>query len=99
MAEPIESLTGNTPPAAERPGGRRTCEFCESMLTANGEVLTMSEKARGLRILSDRHAEEVAAHTATKAQLAAAHARVTELEHAAAAVPASRKSLVDEIFG
>jgi hypothetical protein len=87
MGDSLGNLTDPRPAPIPREGVRR-CEFCESHLTANGEVLTMSEKARALRTLEDRLAAETAAHATTKAQLAQASSRIVELETAAAPAPA-----------
>lgn len=84
----IGSLTDPRP--AGEPSGTRTCEYCKSILTARGEVLQLSERARELRTLEDRLSSETAAHTATKAALATAHSRIAELE--AATAPAAPTS-------
>lgn len=87
----IGSLTGERPPVAEPRGGSVTCEFCESSLSGRGEVLKMSTRARELRTVEDRFAQEIAAHAITKAQLATAATRIAELE-AATAPPAPKAS-------
>jgi hypothetical protein len=77
--EPLSAVTGTPAPAAAI-GGDRTCEYCGSHLTAGGEVLRMSDRARQLRTLEDRLERETTAHTATKAELTAAAARIAELQ-------------------
>jgi hypothetical protein len=91
MGDSISSLTDPRPAGDPSPHAPRLCEFCESRLTQTGQVLSMSEKARQLRTLDDRLSNETAAHNATKADLAAARARVAELE-AALTPPAPAKT-------
>jgi hypothetical protein len=75
--EPIEAIAGSdTPP----PDASRRCEFCGSALTAKGEVLSMSQRARELRNLADDLAREKSAHASTQTQLQQARERVAELE-------------------
>jgi hypothetical protein len=81
MADPIDVLAGDNRPA---PIDGRRCEFCQCALSAKGEVLEMSQKARELRNLQDDLAREQAAHVATKNALSAAEQRIAELEKTAA---------------
>lgn len=54
------------------PQARPTCEYCQCKLTAHGEVLEFSDKAKRFRRI-DQEIDEL------KVKLAAAEATVTEL--------------------
>lgn len=87
--DPADVLTGGNRPA---PIDGRRCEFCQCSLSAKGEVLEMSQKARELRNLQDELAKEQAAHATTKTELSAAHTRIAELEKTATASTPSVRS-------
>lgn len=82
--EPIAAVLGTTTPRAT--GDNRHCEYCDCKLTAKGEVLEMSQRARELRTLEDRLQREQQAHATTKGELVAAAQRVAELQAQLAAM-------------
>lgn len=89
--EPIAALTGDPAVPAVDSGGR-ICEYCKSKLTARGEVLEMSPRARELRTLEDRLIREQEDHTRTKAELVAAGQIIADLRSQLAQATEKAKS-------
>ncbi len=70
------------PRPPERPS-KITCQFCECVLvSANGDVLRMSEVAKAYRDQSDKIEQLGQQLTDTRDELAAARTRIGELEAA-----------------
>ena len=73
MADDI--LNGGAPapapvPAAESGKGKKiTCQFCESSLAPNGDVLAMSDKSRKLRDLEEENRKLVGINEELRGQI------------------------------
>lgn len=74
--EPIEALAGGVTPPADG----RACEFCGCRLTAKGEVIQLSARARELRNHETQLAGIQAELTAARSELSSAQQRIAELE-------------------
>lgn len=78
MAEDITTPPASTPPEKKEPETRErsrsvTCEFCECVLDSSGSYKRLSDRARSLRDLEEKH-------EALKKEHAALVAKEEELE-------------------
>lgn len=84
-----------TDPPTERDGARPkaiTCEFCECVLDSSGSYKKLSEKAKGLRDLGEKHEQTLKELAALKKKEAERIERETSHHDPGEGAPAKKKA-------
>jgi hypothetical protein len=96
--DPADVLPPSDPAPRAPRSGAIVCEFCECRLAASGEVLKISTTAKGYRDGAESHTRAVAdleaKIAALSTQLAAANARIAELDPKPGTGAARRLTLI-----